>query len=185
MSVHLANQSSELLTSSKCFTAIYRQIIGFRAGTTQVDDFPFNKQTKLLVEKKKRQSCACSPSYWQSTAHKGSTKLARFSRTNSCLPLREYCRGKTQNSNTNAAAAGTGGTVQQKTFFIIIFPQSRQKPGPKRVVYPPRWLRRAPGIEKKSIVVIVPLKNDSRENNRNDRRIPGPDPSATPGAEDN
>lgn len=144
MSVHLANQSS-----SNCFTAIYRQIIGFRAGTTQVDDFPFNKQTKLQVEKK-RQSCACSPSYWQSTAHKGSTKLARFSRTNSCLPLREHCRGKTQNSNTNAAAAaGTGGAVQQKTFFIIIFPQSRQKPGPKRVVYPPRWLCRAPGIEKK------------------------------------
>lgn len=52
MSVHLANQSSELLTSSNCFTAIYRQIIGFRAGTTQVDDFPFNKQTKLQVEKK-------------------------------------------------------------------------------------------------------------------------------------
>lgn len=137
MSVHLANQSSELLTSSNCFTAIYRQIIGFRAGTTQVDDFPFNKQTKLQVEKKNGKVVHALLHIGNPQDTKGSTKLARFSRTNSCLPLREHCRGKTQNSNTNAAAAGTGGAVQQKTFFIIIFPQSWQKPGPKRVVYPP------------------------------------------------
>lgn len=183
MSVHLANQSSELLTSSNCFTAIYRQIIGFRAGTTQVDDFPFNKQTKLQVEKKKTvKLCMLSfilaihrtqkdPLNWLGSREQivvcpfGSTAEEKLKTATQMLLLLVLVVQCNKKRFSLLFSRNHGKSQVQNASFI------------RPMVAPRAW------NWKKSIVVIVPLKNDRRENNRNDRRIPGP--SATPGAEDN
>lgn len=55
-------------------------------------------------------------------------------------------------------------STHKKLCFIIIFPQSWQWKAPDM----PRLFPRSSWNWKKSIVVIVSLKNDSRENNRNE-----------------